>query len=86
MNGESLSRVGKMRIDRPATLKHPAPGEDFQQSARQVGAGCSVLGRATENLLRALKRDMVKKDGRVDAGKLRKDGYSDRLIARLDET
>lgn len=45
-----------------------------------------VLDRATNNLLRALKKDMVKKEGRVDSAKLRKDGYSDRLIAKLEAT
>jgi len=45
----------------------------------------AVLDHATNNLLRALKRDMLKKDGRVDHEKLRKDGYSDRLIARLEQ-
>jgi hypothetical protein len=44
-----------------------------------------VLDHATNNLLRALKKDMVKKDGRVDTAKLRKEGYSDRLLAKLEE-
>ena len=44
-----------------------------------------LLDHATENLLRALKADMLKKDGRVDRAKLRKDGYSERLIGRLDQ-
>jgi len=43
-----------------------------------------VLDHATNSLLRALKKDMVKKDGRVDTAKLRKDGYSDRLVAKLE--
>ena len=44
-----------------------------------------LLDHATNNMLRALKADMVKKDGLVDRPKLRKDGYSDRLIERLDQ-
>ena len=44
-----------------------------------------LLDHATNNLLRALKGDMQKKDGRVDSEKLRKDGYSDRLIAKLEQ-
>lgn len=44
-----------------------------------------LLDHATNNLLRALKGDMQKKDGRVDSDKLRKDGYSERLIARLEK-
>jgi hypothetical protein len=31
-----------------------------------------ILDQATNNLLRALKRDMLKKEGRVDLDKLRK--------------
>jgi hypothetical protein len=45
-----------------------------------------LLDHATSNLLRGLKRDMLKKDGRVDRQKLRKEGYSERLIERLDQT
>jgi hypothetical protein len=45
----------------------------------------AVLDHATSNLLRALKRDMHKKEGRVNHEKLRKDGYSDRLIAKLEQ-
>lgn len=44
-----------------------------------------VLDHATNNLLLALKRDMVKKEGRVDSDKLRKDGFSDRLLAKLEQ-
>lgn len=44
-----------------------------------------LLDHATNNLLRGLKRDMQKKDGRVNYDKLRKDGYSDRLLTRLEQ-
>ncbi|MGA9779009.1 MAG: hypothetical protein ACLPRE_01720 [Limisphaerales bacterium] len=44
-----------------------------------------LLDQATGNLLRAVKRKMLKKQGRVDYGKLRKDGYSDRFLAKLEE-
>lgn len=44
-----------------------------------------LLDHAANNLLRALKQDMQKKDGRVDSAKLRKEGYSDRLIAKLEQ-
>jgi hypothetical protein len=50
---------------------------------RQVKAEAELLDHATNNLLRALKQDMRKKNGRVDYDKLRKDGYSDRLLTRL---
>lgn len=44
-----------------------------------------LLDHATENLLQAIKQKMLKKQGRVDYSKLRKDGYSDRFLARLEE-
>jgi hypothetical protein len=50
---------------------------------RRTKSEAALLDHATDNLLRALKQDMLKKDGRVDREKLRKDGYSDRLLARL---
>ena len=43
-----------------------------------------MLDHASKNLLRALKRDMLKKEGRIDYEKLRKDGYSERLLAKLE--
>jgi hypothetical protein len=53
---------------------------------RRAKSGAEVLDHATDNLLRAIKRDMLKKDGRVDFEKLRKDGYSERLLARLEQS
>jgi hypothetical protein len=44
-----------------------------------------VLEQATRNLLSALKKDMISKEGRVDYDKLRKEGYSERLLAKLEE-
>jgi hypothetical protein len=44
-----------------------------------------LLDQATGNLLRAVKEKMLKKQGRVDYSKLRKDGYSDRFLAKLEE-
>ena len=52
---------------------------------RQTKTEADLLDHATSNLLRALKQDMQKNEGRVDSDKLRKDGYSDRLIARLEQ-
>ena len=52
---------------------------------RQTKTEAELLDHATNNLLRGLKRDMRKKDGRVDYDKLRKDGYSDRLLTRLEQ-
>jgi hypothetical protein len=44
-----------------------------------------LLDRAADNLMRALKRDMLKRDGRIDYDKLRKEGYSERLLAKLEQ-
>jgi hypothetical protein len=54
-------------------------------SKRRENSEAELLDHATNNLLRAVKRDMLKKDGRVDRQKLRKEGYSERLIERLDQ-
>jgi len=43
-----------------------------------------LLAKATHQLLRAAKAKLVKKQGRVDYGKLHKAGYSDRFLARLE--
>jgi hypothetical protein len=40
---------------------------------RQAKTETELLDHATNNLLRALKQDMRKKNGRVDYDKLRKD-------------
>ncbi len=52
---------------------------------RRPKSESELLDHATNNLLRALKRDMLKANGRVDREKLRKDGYSDRLLDRLEQ-
>jgi hypothetical protein len=44
-----------------------------------------LLDHATDNLLRALKRDMLKTEGRVDCQLLRKKGHSKRLLTKLAE-
>ena len=54
-------------------------------SPKKTKAETELLDRATGNLLKAVKRKMIKKQGRVDYGKLRKEGYSDRFLARLEE-
>ena len=54
-------------------------------SKRRQKSDGQLLDHATDNLLRALKRDMLKTDGRLDREKLRKDGYSDRLLDRLEQ-
>jgi hypothetical protein len=52
---------------------------------RRVKSEGALLDHASKNLLRALKRDMLKKEGRIDYDKLRKDGYSNRLLAKLED-
>jgi hypothetical protein len=42
-----------------------------------------LLDQATGRLLRAVKQKRLRKQGRVDYAKLRKEGYSDRFLARL---
>ena len=42
-----------------------------------------LLHRATKQLLKAVKHKMLRKQGRVDYGKLRKDGYSERFLDKL---
>jgi hypothetical protein len=44
-----------------------------------------LLDKGTGSLLKAIKQKMLKKQGRVDLAKLRKDGYSDRFLAKLEE-
>ena len=44
-----------------------------------------LLDKATGSLLKAIKQKMLKKRGRVDYAKLRKEGYSDRFLAKLEQ-
>jgi hypothetical protein len=67
-------------------------GDPFKQigcvrttAKRRAKSEAELLDHATNNLARALKRDMLKKDGRIDYDKLRKEGYSERLLAKLEQ-
>jgi hypothetical protein len=51
---------------------------------RQKKTEAELLDHATNNLLRAVKQKMLKMHGRVDYGKLRKEGYNNRLLTRLE--
>ena len=53
-------------------------------SAKKAKSDAALLDQATDQLLRAVKTRMLKKDGGVDYAKLRKEGYSDRFLARLE--
>jgi len=52
---------------------------------RWAKSDVQLLDHATNSLLRALKQDMLKKDGCVDRDKLSKEGYSDRLLNKLEQ-
>jgi hypothetical protein len=54
-------------------------------AAKSQKSEAGFLDQATSNLLRAVKQKMVKKQSGVDYGKLRKDGYSDRFLTKLEE-
>jgi hypothetical protein len=54
--------------------------------AKSKKSEAELLDHATNNLLRAVKEKMLKKQGRVDYGKLRKEGYSDRFLNKLEDT
>ena len=53
--------------------------------AKKEKSDAQLLDHATGNLLRALKKDMLQKEGRVDSEKLRKAGYSGRIITKLEK-
>ena len=54
-------------------------------AAKKEKSEADLMDQATERLLRAVKQKLRKKQGRVDYAKLRKEGYSDRFLARLED-
>jgi hypothetical protein len=72
---------GKLAVEAPDFLRHIKRVKATMK--RQAKTEAELLDYATNNLLLALKRNMRKKDGRVDYDKLRRDGYNDRLLTRL---
>ena len=54
-------------------------------AAKKARSEPDLLDQATAQLLRAVKQKMRKKQGRVDYAKLRKDGYSERFLSRLED-
>jgi hypothetical protein len=54
------------------------------EAAKKEKSEAQVLDQATDQLLRAVKEKMLKEQGRVDYAKLRKEGYSERFLARLE--
>ena len=72
-----------LQIERRDELGHI--GRVKTTAKRRAKSEADLLDRAADNLMRALKRDMLKKDGRIDYEKLRKEGYSERLLAKLEQ-
>jgi hypothetical protein len=54
-------------------------------AAKKEKSEAELFDQATDQLLRAVKQRMIKKQGRVDYAKRRKEGYSERVLARLEE-
>lgn len=54
------------------------------KAVRATKSDGALLDQATNSLLKAVKQKMLKKQGRVDYAKLRKDGYSGRFLAKLE--
>jgi hypothetical protein len=52
---------------------------------RRAMSEAELLDHATNNMLKALKEDMLKKEGCVNRENLRNKGYSERLLDRLTD-
>lgn len=52
---------------------------------KKAKSEAALLDQATVQLLRAVKQKLRQKQARVDFAKLRKEGYSDRFLARLED-
>jgi len=55
-------------------------------AGKKAKGEAELLDQATNQLLKAVKQKMLKKHGRIDYGKLRKDGYSERFLGRLADS
>ena len=55
------------------------------RTQKREATEAELLDHGTENLLKAVKRKMVKDGGKVEYDRLRKEGYSDRFLARLEK-
>jgi hypothetical protein len=53
---------------------------------QQAQTETELLEPAIKKLVQGLRRDLHKKFGRLDYEQLRKDGYSELLLSRLQET
>jgi hypothetical protein len=72
----------KLAIESPVILSHIAYVK--ATTKRQAKTEAELLDHATNSLLRAVKQKILKKEGRVDYNKLRKEGYSDRFLAKVE--
>ena len=54
-------------------------------TAKSQKSEAELLDHATNNLLLAVKQRIVKREGQVDYDKLRKEGYSERFIAKVEQ-
>jgi hypothetical protein len=75
--------MGNLRIDF-ASIPRDDSGVKVD-AAKKTKSEAELLDQATGQLLKAVKQKMLKKQGRLDYSKLRKDGYSERFLARLEE-
>ena len=62
-----------------------ANSKQMKRRKNAIRSERELFDHGTNNLLRALKEEMNKIEGGVDWEKLRKNGYSTRLLDRLDE-
>ena len=72
----------EITIETPFALSHI--GRVKVTTKRHAKSEAELLDHGTNNLLRAVKQKIVKKEGRVDYDKLRKEGYSDRFLAKVE--
>lgn len=54
-------------------------------AAKRQKTEVELMDQATNNLLRAVKQRIQKREGHVDYDKLRKEGYSERFIAKVEQ-
>jgi hypothetical protein len=72
----------EITIETPLALSHIRRVK--VTTKRHAKSEAELLDQGTNNLLRAVKQKIVKKEGRVDYDKLRKEGYSDRFLAKVE--
>ena len=52
---------------------------------RRSAKPTNEVGAASDRLLKAVKDKLLRKSGKIDYARLRKQGYSETMIARLKE-